>query len=181
MIVQLAITLHVLRWGAWTMRYLLQVTPLLVLIAAAGLAQMWRDRSARARAGLHAAIIAATAAGLLYGHPQHGRFRSQLVREVGAVIARAVPADAPVYVVRGPRPAHYVDRALALLDGPRPGGWAVTDAPTTIARGVLIYSNLEHHPAPPSPAPGPVLYQGQTRGGRDWLVAYALGLPSVPP
>lgn len=187
LVVQLAITVHVLRWGAWTMRYLLQVTPILVLVAAAGLAEVWRERSARARAGLYAAVITATAAGLVVGHPQHGRFRGELVREVGAVIARDVPGDAPVYVVLGPRPAravggpgqaHYVDRALALLDGPRPGGWHVTGAPTTIARGVLIYSNLERHLAPPSPAPGRLLYQGQTRGGKDWLVAYAVGFPA---
>lgn len=178
LVVQLAVTIHVLRWGAWTMRYLLQLTPLLVLIAAAGLAEVWRERSLRAQAGLYGAVIAATAAGLVFGHPQHGRFRSQLVREVGLVIARDVPADLPVYVVLGPRPGHYVDRALALLDGPRPGGWQVTGAPAAIARGVLIYSNLEHHPTPPTPAPGRLLYQGQTRGGRDWLVAYAVGLPA---
>ena len=177
--VQLAITIHVLRWGAWTMRYLLQLTPLLVLVAAVGLAAAWSSRSARARAALHAGVIIATAAGLLYGHPQHGRFRSRLLRDAATVIARDVPADAPVYVVVGPRPAHYADRALAILAGPRPGGWHTTPAPTTITRGALIYSNLERHPAPPSPPPGRVLYQGRARGGRDWLVVYAVGLPDV--
>ena len=176
--IQLAITLHVLRWGAWTMRYLLQVTPVLVLIAAAGLAQAWPARSARARAGLLVALVAATAAGLLYGHPQHGRFRSRLLREAAAVIAREVPADAPVYVVAGPHPGHYADRALAILAGPRPGGWRVTTAPAAITRGALIYSNLERHPQPPTTPPGRLLYQGQTRGGHDWLVVYAVGLPA---
>ncbi len=175
-IAQLAITLHVLRWGAWTMRYLLQVTPLLILVAAVGLARAWAARPARVRAALQAAVIAATAAGLLYGHPQHGRFRSALLRQAAAIIARDVPGDAPVYVVLGPRPAHYADRALAILAGPRPGGWRVTDAPATIDRGVLVYSNLERHPAPPTAPPGRVLYQGQTRGGRDWLVVTAVGL-----
>ncbi|HVV85012.1 MAG TPA: hypothetical protein VHE35_18235 [Kofleriaceae bacterium] len=174
---QLAITLHVLRWGAWTMRYLLQLTPLLVLVGAVGLARAWAGGSARARAAMQAAVVAATAAGLLYGHPQHGRFRSELLRGAAAAIAREVPADAPVYDVLGPRPAHYADRAFALLAGPRPGGWSTTATPASVTRGALVYSNLEHHAAPPSPPPGRIIYQGQTRGGRDWLVVYAVGLP----
>jgi hypothetical protein len=176
-IVQLAITLHVLRWGAWTMRYLLQLTPLLILLASVGLARTWAARPPRARALLDGAVVAATAAGLLFGHPQHGRFRSELLRAAAIAIAREVPADAPVAVVRGPHPGHYADRALAILAGPRPGGWAATAAPATVTRGALVYSNLERHPAPPSPPPGRVIYQGATRGDRDWLVVYAIGIP----
>lgn len=180
LIAQLAITVHVLRWGAWTMRYLLQVTPLCVLLAAIGVSRTWTARPRRARAALDAGVIALTALGLVYGHPQHGRFRSQLLREAAVVITRDVPADVPVVVARGPHAGHYADRALAILAGPRPGGWTALDAAAVPARAALVYSNLERHPAPPSPAPGPVIYQGATRGGRDWLVVYAIGIPAPP-
>jgi hypothetical protein len=177
LVVQLAITIHVLRWGAWTMRYLLQVVPALIVIGAAGLAVARPAAATRVRTALVAAAIALTAVGVVLGRPQHGRFRSELARGALAVIERDVSSEVPVYVVGTERPAHYTDRAFALLTGyrPRPGGWLVTRDPASVTRGVLVWATYERHPAPPTTAPGRLLYAGRTRGGRDWIEVYAVG------
>jgi hypothetical protein len=100
---QLALLFHVLRWGAWTQRYLMQVTPLVIAIGAAGLADRVADGD-RTRAGRAlAAIVAATALGLVLGRPQHGpvprrrgarrrrRDRPRARRRAGLRRARAAP------------------------------------------------------------------------------------------
>jgi hypothetical protein len=177
LMVQLAITLHVLRWGAWTMRYLLQVTPVLIAVSAAGLASAWPQVSAARRNALAAALVIATALGVLLGQPQHGHFRGEVARQALAAFARDIPDDIPIYVVASDREAHYTDRAFALLSGykPRAGGFHLTRAPDDIRRGVLVWASYERHLAPPAAPPGRALFSAQTRGGRDWLVAYAVG------
>jgi hypothetical protein len=181
-IVQLAVVVHVLRWGSWTMRYLLQLTPALVVLAAVGLATAWPAASKRARRALVVCAIATTAIGLAIGHPQHGRFRGELARDAYAAITREVPPDVPVYVVANPeREAHYTDRAFALFAGyrPRPGGWNVTSSPSQITRGVLVWSSYERHREPPVGAPGRRLYTGETFfavEGHMWIEVRAIGL-----
>jgi len=177
--VQLAVTIHVLAWGAWTMRYLLQVTPPLVAVGAAGIAAAWPGRSPRVRAWFAVAIVATTALGLVLGHPQHGRFRGELARDALAAIEREVAPDVPVYVVAAERPAHYTDRAFALFSHyrPRPGGWHVTRDPAAITRGVLVWASYERHPAPPATTPGRHLFSGRTRAGRDWIEVAVVGVP----
>ncbi len=174
---QLALLFHVLRWGAWTQRYLMQVTPLVIAIGAAGLAGAWPTATARARAGRLAAIVAATALGLVLGRPQHGPARADVVRAAAVAIAQT-PADAPVYVVLGPRPAHYADRLLALLDGYRHDRFRTIADPRQVTRGLLVWSHLERHPARPAPPSGarPV-FARTSASGRQWIEVYAVGLP----
>lgn len=176
-VVQLALLLHVLRWGAWTQRYLLQLTPFAIALGAAGLVAVWPDRSARARLGLYVAIVASTALGLVIGHPQHGRYRADVVRAAARALPTLAPLDVPVVVVAGPRPAHYTDRALALLDGYRHDRFRVTADPTAVTRGLVVYCSLERHPTRPAAAPGRRVFTAETRGGREWIEVYAVGLP----
>lgn len=178
-VLQLLLLIHVLRWGAWTQRYLMQLVPVLVAVGAAGLAEAWPARSARFRNAVYAAIVAATAFGLVIGHRQHGPFRADVVRRAYHALPALAPADTPVYVVLGPRAAHYTDRTLALLDRYRNPRFHTVADPTTITRGLLIYAHLERHPAPPVNAPGRRVFTSETHGAgvRQWLEIYAVGLP----
>lgn len=177
-VLQLLLLLHVLRWGAWTQRYLLQLTPVVIALGAAGLAEAWPARTPRWRNAVYAALIATTALGLLIGHPQHGRWRADVVRRAHAALPALAPADTPVYVVLGPRPAHYTDRTLALLDRYRtPRFHHVADA-SMITRGLLVYCHLERHPGPPPTPPGRRVFAAETTGARtrQWIEIYAVGL-----
>lgn len=173
---QLALLLHVLRWGAWTQRYLLQLTPIVIAVGAAGLATAWPHARMRTRQLAVAAVIATTALGLLLGRPQHGRFRVDVVRAAAVAIERTLPADAPVYVVLGPRPAHYTDRVLALLDRYRHPRWSVIADPAMITRGVIVYAHLERHPTRPVAPPGRQVFVATEPGGKQWIEVYAVGL-----
>ncbi len=169
-LIQFAILFHILRWGAWTMRYLLQITPALVALAAIGLH--------RARPRWLAIAGFATAAGLVLGHPQHGRFRGQVARAGFAAIEREIPPDVPVYVVAHPeRAAHYTDRAFAMLAGyrPRPGGWHVTRDPESITRGVIVWTSYERLSERPLDPPGRRLFGAATQDGRIWMEVFAVG------
>lgn len=176
-LLQLFLLIHVLRWGAWTQRYLLQLTPVLISVGAAGLAAAWATRPPRVRTALVSATIALTALGLVIGRPQHGRFRADVVRRAAAALPTLAPVDTPIYVVLGPRAAHYTDRTLALLAGyGGPAIGAVAD-PAMVLRGLLVYSHLERHTAPLSPPPGRLVFHAETRGGgtTQWLTIYAIG------
>lgn len=170
-VLQVLLLLHVLRWGAWTQRYLLQVTPVVIALGAAGLAQV--------RFRWQAALVAATAVGLLVGHPQHGRWRADVVRQAHAALPALAPADTPVYVVLGARPAHYTDRTLALLDEYRAPRFHHVADPAMVTRGLLVYCHLERHPGPPASPPGRLVFAAETRGARtrQWIAIYAVGLP----
>lgn len=167
-IVQLALLLHVLRWGAWTQRYLLQIVPVAIALGAAGLATV--------RVRWQVAAVAATALGLVLGHPQHGRHRADVVRAAYRALPSLAPADVPVVVALGSRPAHYADRALALLDGYRSDRFRAGD-PAAVTRGLVVYSHLERHPTRPTAPPGRRVFTAETRGGREWIEIYAVGLP----
>jgi 4-amino-4-deoxy-L-arabinose transferase-like glycosyltransferase len=176
-IVQVLLLVHVLRWGAWTQRYLMQVTPLLIAVGAAGLATAWPGARARTRDLRVAAIVAATGLGLALGQPQHGPHRAAVLRQGLAAIAAAAPADAPVYVVLGPRPAHYADRAFRLLDRAGAARYRTTDAPAAIDRGFVVWTHLERHPTRPTAPPGRRVFAATTGGGLQWIEVYAVGLP----
>jgi hypothetical protein len=167
-LVQLALLLHVLRWGAWTQRYLLQITPFVIALGAAGLAGV--------RVRWQVAVVAATALGLVIGHPQHGRYRADVVRAAARALPALAPPDVPVVIAPGPRPAHYTDRALALLDGYRHDRFRTGD-PAAVTRGLVVYCHLERHPARPAAPPGRRVFTAETRGGREWIEVYAVGLP----
>ncbi|MGE0549187.1 MAG: glycosyltransferase family 39 protein [Kofleriaceae bacterium] len=180
--VQSLLVLHVLRWGAWTMRYLLQVTPALVALAAVGLATAWPNMTRRKRTWLIAGAIATTAFGLVFGHPQHGRFRNELLRGAYAAIEREIPSDVPVYVVANPaRAAHYTDRVFDLYAHyrARSGGWHITHTPDSITRGVVVRASYERYPGPPNPPRGNPLFVGRTvdhYGIALWIDVRTVGL-----
>ncbi|MGE0869046.1 MAG: ArnT family glycosyltransferase [Kofleriaceae bacterium] len=179
--IQLAIVLHVLRWGAWTMRYLLQVTPALVALAAVGIATAWPAAASRKQRTFAIGAVVLTALGLVLGHPQHGRFRNEIVRTAYAAIERDIPDDVPVYVVANPsREPHYTDRALMLYARyrPRAGGWHTTKDPTAITRGVLVWASYERHSAPPAGPPGRLLFSDVTYDQFDnplWIEVRVVG------
>ena len=174
---QVLLLLHVLRWSAWTQRYLLQVTPLVIALGAAGLAGAWASAAPRRRTAGLAAIVLTTALGLLIGRPQHGPIRADVVRAAAAAIA-TTPADVPVYVVLGPRAAHYADRLLALLDRYRHDRFHTTADARQVSRGLLVWSHLERHPERPPPPPGARrVFSGTSTTGRQWIDVYAVGLP----
>ncbi len=173
-LVQLALMIHVLRWGAWTQRYLMQVSPFLIAVGAAGLVAAWGDRAPWPRRLRYAAVIAATALGLAIGRPQHGRFRADVVRATSVAIATPALRELPVHVVRGPRPGHYTDRALALLDGYRHDRFHVVDDPATVGRGLIVYSFLEHRAARPTAPIGRKVFTAETQGGTRWIEIYAV-------
>ena len=175
--VQLVLLIHVLRWGASTQRYLLQLTPFVIALGAAGLAEAWPARSPRWRTVALAAVIATTALGLVVGRPQHGRFRADVARRLYAALPTLAPADTPVYVVITDHPGHYTDRALALLDGYRHDRFHVVTDPHTVTRGLVVYSNTERHPARPVSPPGRKVFATATPGDFRWLEVYAVGLP----
>ena len=58
---QLLLLIHILRWGAWTQRYVMQVSPFLIVLGAVGLAAAWSALAPRRRHLRYAAVIAATA------------------------------------------------------------------------------------------------------------------------
>ncbi len=176
-LLHLALLVHVLRWGAWTQRYLLQITPFVIVLAAGGVVAAWSTRPRAARRLGQLAIVATTALGLVLGRPQHGRARADVVRAAAAAIPTLAPADAEIFVALGPRPAHYTDRALALLDGYRTARWRTTADPAAVARGLVIYCHLERHPQRPTAPPGRRVFAAESRGGRQWIEVYAVGLP----
>lgn len=174
---QLLLLLHVLRWGAWTQRYLMQVTPFLIAVGAAGLVTAWPRAQPRTRWLGAVAVIALTGLGLIVGRPQHGPPRTAALRAGLAAIAAEVPPEVPVYVVLGPRPAHYADRAFRLLDRAHASRYRTTAAPATIDRGVLVWTYLERHAGRPAAPPGRRLFTATTSGGLQWIEVYAVGLP----
>lgn len=171
-VVQLLLLIHILRWGAWTQRYLLQLSPILIAVGAAGLIAAWDRLPVPARRARYAGVLAATALGLAIGRPQHGRFRADVVRAASAAIAEPARRDLPVYVVRGTRPARYTDRALALLDGYRHDRFHTVIDPATVTRGLVIYSFLEGHPRRPAAPPGRKVFAAETQGGQRWIEIY---------
>lgn len=174
---QLVLLVHVMRWGAWTQRYLLQITPYLAAIGAAGLVWTTREWKPRARTALLAGAVALTALGLAIGRQQHGPYRADVVRAFHRALPGLAPPDAPVVVVRNPaRPAHYTDRALAILDGYRHDRFGNVLHPGHVARGLVVYCHLERLPRPTAP-PGRRVFAHETRGGREWIEVYAVGLP----
>ena len=176
-VLQLAVLIHVLRWGAWTQRYLLQVTPVVIGLGAAGVATAWPTATAARRRIYAALIVATTALGLVIGRPQHGRARADVVRGAALAIGQRVPADAPVYVVMGPRPAHYADRLLALLDRAHAARYGAIADPRALTRGVLVWSHLERHrERPEPPAGGRLVYEATSPSGRQWIEVYAIGM-----
>ena len=175
-VLQLAVLLHILRWGSSTQRYLLQVVPIVVALGAAGLVEAWPARRPRVRAAILAAIVATTALGIVIGRRQHGPFRVEVVRRALAALPALAPADTPVYVVMGSRPTHYTDRTFALLDRYRHDRWRWVSDPATVRRGLVVYSHLERFRALPVAPPGRRVFRTSTRAGREWLEIYAVGV-----
>lgn len=176
-VLQLGLLVHILRWNTWTQRYLMQLSPILIAVGAAGVTAAWSGLAPRVRVARRAAIVAATALGLVVGRHQHGRFRADAIRAAHAAISTPALVGEPVYVVRGTRPAHYTDRALALLDGYRHDRFHVVDDPAAVTRGLVVYGFLERHPGRPTTAPGRRVFTAETQGGRRWIEVYAVGLP----
>ncbi|MBK9029867.1 MAG: glycosyltransferase family 39 protein [Myxococcales bacterium] len=174
---QLALLIHILRWGAWTQRYMMQLSPLLISVGAVGLVAAWGELAPRRRQLRYAVVVAATALGLVTGIPQHGRFRADALRATSAALAAPELAGLPVYVVRGSRPARFSDRALALLDGYRHDRFHAVADPSAVTRGLVVYSFLDGHPAPPATPPGRRVFATATQGGRRWVEVYAVGVP----
>ncbi len=178
---QVVLLVHILRWGAWTQRYMMQVSPLLIVLGAVGAVTAWAHLAPRARRGRYAAVLATTAVALVTGIPQHGRFRADALRATSAMLAAPPWADLPVYVVRGTRPARFSDRALALLDGYRHDRFHAVADPATVTRGLVVYSFLDGHRAPPTAPPGRRVFATATSGGRRWVEVYAVGVPGDAP
>ena len=174
---QLLLLVHILRWGAWTQRYVMQVSPFLIVLGAVGLAAAWSALAPRRRHLRYAAVIAATAVSLVTGIPQHGRFRADALRGAAAALATPPLAELPVYVVRGSRPARFSDRALALLDGYRHDRFHAIVDPGAVTRGLVVYSFLDGHPARPTTPPGRRVFATATQGGDRWVEIYAVGVP----
>ncbi|MCE9577004.1 MAG: glycosyltransferase family 39 protein [Deltaproteobacteria bacterium] len=175
-VLQLALLIHILRWGSSTQRYMMQLSPILIVLGAVGLVAAWGALAPRIRRARYAAVVAATAISLLTGIRQHGRFRADVIRATSAAISTPELIDLPVYAVRGPRVSHYIERTLALLDGYRHDRFHLIDDPATVQRGLIVYSFLEQHPQPLVAPPGRRIF-ATGLGTSRWVEVYAVGIP----
>ena len=71
--------------------------------------------------------------------------------------------------------------ALALLDGYRHDRFHAVADPATVTRGLVVYSFLDGHRAPPTAPPGRRVFATATSGGRRWVEVYAVGVPGDAP
>jgi hypothetical protein len=100
-----------------------------------------------------------------------------VVRAAAVAIAAAAPADAPVYVVLGPRPAHYADRRAACSTATATRYRTIADPAAIDPRvpGVDATSSATRRDRPA--ARGARGVRATSGGGLQWIEVYAVGLP----
>lgn len=115
------IWIEAIKWLNWTQRYALQCSPLYLIFLVLGVRSLlsrlpsaW-DRRLMPIAGL--ALIAATAAALRPEWQQHGRIRSEAVRQAYAYIQANAGDDDRIFVDTSPNVPVYTRRALSFLNG----------------------------------------------------------------